>query len=165
MTKPVHPPSNKTDKPRLLVCQNRRAKHVLAIEDTYEAGIALVGTEVKSLRAGQAHLNEAYVQIVNGQVVLIGGHIGEYSHGNQFNHAPTRSRKLLLNAREIAKLTQKIGHKGYTALPLSLYFNGRGIAKLEFGIGRGKGDVDKRHDIRDKEAVREVARVLRQRNR
>jgi SsrA-binding protein len=125
----------------------------------------LVGTEVKALRAGLAHLNEAYVQIVGGNAVLIGGHIGEYSHGNQFNHAPSRSRRLLLNRKEIDKLERRLAQGGATALPLSIYFDGRGRAKLEVGVGAGQSHRDRRQDIKAREADREVARVLQRRNK
>lgn len=152
-------------KKKILVCQNRRAKHDIVIEDRMEAGMVLVGTEVKALRAGRAHLNEAYVQIVSGNAVLIGGHIGEYSHGNQFNHAPSRSRRLLLNRTEIDKLERRLGQGGVTALPLSIYFDGNGRAKLEVGVGRGKTHSDRREDIKARDADREVSRALQSRNR
>lgn len=163
MAKPVLPAA--TAQSKKLVCQNRRAKHDIVIENTFEAGLVLVGTEVKALRAGLAHLNEAYVQIVGGNAVLIGGHIGEYSHGNQFNHTPSRSRRLLMNRSEIDKLERKLGQGGITALPLSIYFDGRGRAKLEVGIGRGKSHSDRRQDIKTRDADREVARALQSRNR
>lgn len=147
--------------PRTLICENRKARHTLAIEETMEAGIVLVGTEVKALRAGRAHLSEAYVQVVGGHVMLIGGHIAEYSHGNQFNHQPTRSRRLLLHRRQIEQLSMRLERQGYTALPLELYFNEVGLAKLSFGVGRGKGARDKRDDIKSRDADREVARALR----
>lgn len=144
-----------------VVCVNRRASHLLAIDEELEAGLVLAGTEVKALRAGHAHLSEAYVQVVGGQAVLVGGHIGEYSHGNQFNHEPGRSRRLLLHRRQVDKLMVQLGREGYTALPLRLYFNERGLAKLAFGVGRGKGHADKRQDIKAREAERDVARALR----
>lgn len=148
-----------------LVCQNRRARHDIAIEDRFEAGLVLVGTEVKALRAGLAHLNEAYVQITQGNAVLIGGHIGEYSHGNQFNHTPSRARRLLLNRKEIDKLERRLGQGGFTALPLSIYFDGRGRAKLEVGVGAGKTHADRRQDIKARDADREVSRALNSRNK
>jgi SsrA-binding protein len=150
---------------RSLVCQNRRAKHDIAIEQRFDAGMVLVGTEVKALRAGQAHLNEAFVQVSGGNAVLINGHIGEYSHGNQFNHAPLRERRLLLHQREIDKLADLLSQGGRTALPLAIYFDENGRAKLELGVGRGKGHVDRRQDIKAREADREIQRTLRQRNR
>jgi SsrA-binding protein len=159
------PPSGPGAQKKTLVCQNRRAKHDITIEERLEAGLMLVGTEVKALRAGLAHLNEAYVQIVGGNAVLIGGHIGEYSHGNQFNHAPSRSRRLLLNRKEIDKLERRLAQGGATALPLSIYFDGRGRAKLEVGVGAGKSHRDRRQDIKAREADREVARVLQRRNK
>lgn len=146
---------------RTLICQNRRAHHDIAVEERLEAGLRLVGTEVKSLRAGLAHLNEAYVQVISGNATLIGGHIGEYSHGNQFNHEPSRSRRLLLNRKEVDRLHEKLAQGGYTALPLSIYFNARGRAKLEIGLGRGKTHGDRRQDIKARDAQREVDRVMK----
>ena len=159
------PPSGPGAQGKTLVCQNRRAKHDITIEDRLEAGLVLVGTEVKALRAGLAHLNEAYVQIIQGNAVLIGGHIGEYSHGNQFNHTPSRTRRLLLNRKEIDKLERRLSQGGVTALPLSIYFDGRGRAKLEVGVGAGKSHRDRRQDIKAREADREVSRVLHRRNK
>jgi SsrA-binding protein len=164
MAKPIPTPKSGTPS-RILVCQNRRARHNIAIEEKFDAGMVLVGTEVKALRAGQAHLNEAYVQIVSGNAVLIGGHIGEYSHGNQYNHAPSRSRRLLMHRREIDKLQMRLSQGSITALPLSIYFDGNGRAKLEVGVGPGKGHADRREDIKTREANREVARVMTERNR
>lgn len=163
MAKPTPPPAAPGRK--ILICQNRRAKHLIAIEDRFEAGMVLVGTEVKALRAGHAHLNEAYVQVVSGNAVLVGGHIGEYTYGNQFNHAPSRSRRLLLHRREIDKLQQRLAQGSVTAVPLSIYFDPRGHAKLEVGVGRGKTHADRREDIKSREANREIARVLTHKNR
>jgi SsrA-binding protein len=148
-----------------LICQNRRALHNFSIEERLEAGVVLVGTEVKALRAGKAHLNDAFVQIIKDEAMLLGGHIAEYSHGNQFNHTPVRSRKLLLHRRQIDKLYSRVHEKGYTAVPLSMYFNADGRVKIEIGVGRGKTAIDRRGDIKDREARREVERALRRNNR
>jgi SsrA-binding protein len=147
------------------ICQNRRALHNFAIEERLEAGLVLQGSEVKALRLGRAHLNDAYVQISRNEAVLLGGHIGEYAWANQFSHTATRSRKLLLHRREIDKLARSIREKGYTAVALSLYFTPGGHVKLEVGVGRGKSDVDRRHDLKAREADREMTRALRQKNR
>ena len=154
-------PRTSGNRARVRVCENRRATHVLQIEDRVEAGLKLVGTEVKSLRAGRAHLTDAYVQVMSGQATVIGMHIAEYSHGHHFNHPPTRSRRLLMHRKEIEKLEEKLTKQGYTALALELYFNESGIAKLLIGVGRGKGHRDKRDDIKAREADRDVARVMR----
>ncbi|HET6345180.1 MAG TPA: SsrA-binding protein SmpB [Myxococcota bacterium] len=148
-----------------LICQNRRALHNFAIDERLEAGVVLVGTEVKALRAGKAHLNDAYVQIIKGEAMLIGGNIAEYSHGNQFNHAPVRTRKLLLHRRQIDKIYSRVHEKGYTAVALSMYFNAAGRVKVEIGVGRGKTDVDRRVDIKAREARREIDRVMRRNSR
>lgn len=147
------------------ICQNRRALHNFAIEERLEAGLVLQGSEVKALRAGHAHLNDAYVQISRGEAVLIGGHIGEYAKATQFSHTATRSRKLLLHAKQIDKLARNIKEKGMTAVALSMYFSERGHAKLEVGVGKGKSEFDRRHDIKGREAQREVTRALRSKNR
>lgn len=147
--------------PRVTICTNRRAKFVLAVEQEIEAGVVLSGTEVKALRAGRATLTEAFVQVVRGEAVLLNANVAEYSHGNRFNHDPTRSRKLLLHRREIDKLAVRLGVEGYTAVPLALYFNEDGRVKLNFGVGRGKSHADKRQDIKAKDAARDVARALR----
>ncbi len=138
------------------VIDNRKARHSYEILETFEAGIALLGTEVKSLRAGKAHLDEAYARIDGGEVFLVGAHIAEYSHGNQLNHEPTRRRKLLLRKAQIRKLEASVKQKGLTLVPLKLYFNDRGLAKLSFGLCRGRKTVDKRHVERSREAAREL---------
>src|SRR4051812_31110639 len=124
------PATVKTAAERQLICQNRRARHDFAIEERLEAGMVLTGTEVKSCRAGKAHLNDAYVQIIGDEAVMMGGHIAEYTQGNRFNHEPARSRKLLLHRKEIDKLSVKLRERGYTAVPMSLYFKG-GRVKVE----------------------------------
>lgn len=159
-------PQNRTTKDgRQIICDNRRARHDYAIETRLEAGLVLTGTEVKACRAGKAHLNDAFVQVVNDEAVLIGGHIEEYAQGNRFNHTPQRSRKLLLHRREIDKLFVSIREKDMSVVPLTLYFNPEGRIKVELGVGKGKSRIDKRQDIKGREAKREIERTLRSRNR
>ena len=146
------------------ICQNRRARHDYALTETLEAGVVLQGTEVKACRAGHAHLNEAYVQVVRREAMLIGGYIGEYAQGNRFNHPTDRSRKLLLHRQQIDRLQVALNQKGCTAVPLSLYFRG-GRVKLSFGVGTGKRQVDKRHSLKARETQRDMDRALRGRNR
>ena len=133
----------------------RRAQHEYEIEDTYEAGIALQGTEVKSLRAGHAVINEGYLVITDDEAWLHQVQIPEYSHGNRENHSPKRKRKLLLHHREIQSIKRKIQQQGYSALPLSIYFKGHRV-KVEIGIGRGKKLYDKRQSLKEKSSRREL---------
>ena len=144
---------------RKLVARNKKARHDYAVLDTYEAGIVLVGTEVKSLRAGRASLVDGYAQIADGEVWLHGVHIPEYTQGTWTNHDPRRKRKLLLHRDEIAKLIGKTREGGLTLVPLSLYFRD-GKAKVEIALARGKRSYDKRLDLARRDAGREVARVL-----
>jgi SsrA-binding protein len=148
---------------RRIVAENRRARHDYFIEQTYEAGIALTGTEVKALREGKANIKEAYASPENGGVWLINANIPEYSRGNRMNHEPKRPRKLLLRQSEIAKLTVAVQKKGYTIAPLKLYFNERGLAKLEIGLAIGKKTVDKRDTIKERDWSRQKQRLLRDR--
>ncbi|HSK92682.1 MAG TPA: SsrA-binding protein SmpB [Candidatus Angelobacter sp.] len=136
---------------------NRRARHDYAIEETLEAGIALTGTEIKSVRAHKVNIAEAYVRIERGEAWLIGAHIAEYAQGNRYNHAPTRTRKLLLHRDQIAELVGLQGAKGLTIVPLKLYLT-RGVAKLEIGVGRGKKAHDKRRTIAERDMRRELQR-------
>jgi SsrA-binding protein len=145
-----------------IVADNRKARHNYFIKDTYEAGIMLTGTEVKSLRTGAASLGESYAQIKNGEVYLINAHIPEYLQANRFNHAPRRPRKLLLHAREITKLSDAVNKQGMTVVPLRLYFNDRGIAKVELGVAQGKKMADKRQTEKDRSWQRDKARLLRE---
>jgi SsrA-binding protein len=145
-----------------IVADNRKARHNYFIKDTYEAGIMLTGTEVKSLRTGAASLGESYAQIKNGEVHLINAHIPEYLQANRFNHAPRRPRKLLLHAREITKLSDAVNKQGMTVVPLRLYFNERGIAKVELGVAQGKKMADKRQTEKDRSWQRDKARLLRE---
>lgn len=144
-----------------IAAQNRKARHNYFIEETLEAGIMLLGTEVKSLRAGQGNLNDAYAAEQNGELYLLNAHIPEYKYGNRNNHAPRRSRKLLLRARELAKVFSSIAREGMTAVPLSIYFNDRGMAKVELGLAKGKKQHDKRASIKERDWNREKARAMR----
>lgn len=146
-----------------LIADNRRARHDYHIEDVMEAGIMLTGTEVKALREGKATIKEAYATPEKGAIWLINANIPEYSAGNRENHEPKRPRKLLLHAREIAKLTQAVERKGYTIAPLKLYFNDRGIAKVEIGLALGKKAADKRDTEKQRDWAREKGRLLRAR--
>lgn len=138
---------------------NRRARFSYEIQETIEAGISLMGTEVKSIRDGQANIKEAYADIRGGEVFLVGAHISPYEQGNRFNHEPLRDRKLLLNANEIKRLTGKVQEKGLTLVPLRLYLKGR-LIKLQLGVGRGKKLYDKRETIKQRDQEREVEREL-----
>lgn len=143
-----------------IIAKNRKAYHDYHIEDTYEAGISLAGTEVKSLREGKANLKESYVIIKNNEAFLFGCHISPYSHGNLQNHEPLRTRKLLLHRKEIDKLWSNISQKGLTVVPLKLYFK-NGKAKLEIGLAKGKKHYEKRESIKEREANREIERHLK----
>ncbi|HJP13545.1 MAG: SsrA-binding protein SmpB [Nitrospinota bacterium] len=147
-----------------IIADNRRARADYTIEETFEAGIALTGTEVKSLREGRANLKESYGDVVGGEVWLVGCHISPYTHGNVNNHEPTRRRKLLLHKYEINRLFGKTQEKGLTLVPMKMYFN-RGRAKLELGLGRGKRHGDRRQELKERAVNREVARELSNRNR
>lgn len=140
---------------RKIITTHRRARHDYHISETFEAGLVLQGTEVKSLRDGHASLKEAFVTAERGEAWLVGAHIREYSHGNINNHAPRRKRKLLLHAHEIEKIEQRINQKGFSAIPLALYFR-EGRAKLEFGLGKGKKLHDKRQAEKAKSAKRDM---------
>src|SRR5687767_11015921 len=145
------------------ICVNRQARHNYFIEETYEAGLVLVGSEVKSLRDGKANLKDGFARIQKGEPVLLNIHISSYPGANQFNHEPTRTRKLLLHAREIERLTGKTKERGFTLIPLKIYFkNGR--AKVELGLARGKKLYDKRETLRRKVAQREVERSIKARH-
>ncbi len=145
------------------VAENRRARYDYFIEDTYEAGIALTGTEVKSLRFGEGSIAEAYAEVKDSQVWLVNANIPEFSHGNRFNHEPKRPRKLLLHEREINKLHGAVAREGMTLVPLSIYFNARGRAKVELALAKGKKTHDKRESIKERDWKREQSRLLRDR--
>ena len=153
----------KKDDNRKVVAENRRARFDYAIADTLEAGIMLTGTEVKALREGKANIAESYAAPEEDAIWLINANIPEYSAGNRENHEPKRKRKLLLHKREIARLAQAVDRKGYTLVPLRLYFNDRGIAKLMLGIGEGKKAPDKRDTVKDRDWKRQQQRLLRDR--
>jgi SsrA-binding protein len=147
------------EKGRSVIAQNRRARHDYTVLDTYEAGIALMGTEVKSLRLGRASLVDAYATVEDGEVWLRGLHIPEYTQGSWTNHEPRRTRKLLLHRAEISRLIGKIREGGLTLVPLSLYFKD-GKVKCELALARGKKSYDKRSDLARRDADREVARAF-----
>lgn len=144
------------------VCVNRKARHDYFIEETYEAGLVLRGSEVKSLRDGKANLKDSYARVLNGEAFLLNAHISPYPAANQFNHEPTRTRKLLLRQQEIRRLAGKVQERGLTLIPLRLYFK-NGKAKVELGLARGKKLYDKREALRRKAAEREVERSLKSR--
>lgn len=145
-----------------IVADNRRAKFDYAIDTVYEAGIALTGTEVKSLRFGDGSIGDSYAEVKDGQVWLINSHIPEFSHGNRHNHEPRRPRKLLLSAREIKKMHGAVGREGMTLVPLSVYFNSRGRAKVELALAKGRKAHDKREHIKERDWKRDAARILRE---
>jgi SsrA-binding protein len=145
-----------------IICVNRKARHDYFIEETYEAGLVLKGSEVKSLREGKANLKDSYARIVRNEAFLLNVHISQYPAAHQFNHDPTRTRKLLLHKRQILRLGGKVAEKGLTLIPLKLYFKD-GKAKVELGLARGKKLYDKRESLRKKAAQREVERSLKSR--
>ena len=146
-----------------VVAENRRARFDYAIEDKYEAGIALTGTEVKALRSGEGSIAESYAEVSDEEVWLINANIPEFSHGNRFNHEPKRPRKLLMHQREISRLNGAITRQGMTLIPLSVYFNERGRAKVELALARGRKAPDKREYQKEKDWKREQGRLLRDR--
>jgi SsrA-binding protein len=150
------------EKGQQVIARNRRARHDYSIEDTFEAGVALTGTEVKSLRAGRASLTDGFAQVSDGEVWLHNVHIPEYTQGTWTNHTPRRIRKLLLHRKEIDKINAEIAEQGLTLVPLSMYFKD-GKVKVELGLARGKRTYDKRHDLARRDAAREVERALRRR--
>jgi SsrA-binding protein len=146
-----------------IAAQNRRARHDYIIEDRFEAGIILTGSEVKSLRGGRASIAEAYVSERGGELFLQGAHIPEYAAATHNNHEPRRLRKLLVRRRELAKLVGQVRRQGYTLVPLAIYFNPRGIAKLEVGLARGKRKGDIREDVKARDWERRKSKLLRER--
>ncbi|MFQ5897125.1 MAG: SsrA-binding protein SmpB [Candidatus Methylomirabilia bacterium] len=148
-----------------VVATNRRARHDYEILETYEAGLVLRGTEVKSLRERKANLKDSYGRVEGNEIWLVGCHISPYHHGTDANHVPDRKRKLLLSRKEINRLLGKTMERGLTLIPLRLYFTDRGRAKLELGLARGKKLHDKRRTIREREARREIDKALRGRLR
>ncbi|MBR6557872.1 MAG: SsrA-binding protein SmpB [Clostridia bacterium] len=147
-----------------IIAQNKKAYHDYFVEDKYEAGIALYGTEVKSLRAGAVNLKDCYCKIDKGELFVLGMHISPYEKGNVFNRDPLRVRKLLMHKKEIIRLMSKIGQQGLTLIPLSLYFSGSRV-KVELGLCRGKKLYDKRETAAKKDAAREIERASHERNK
>lgn len=151
--------------PAGVVADNRKARHDYAIEETFEAGIVLTGTEIKSVRAGKVNLRGSYARVFRDEVFLYEAHISPYEQsGTYFNHEPTRPRKLLLHRREIRRIDGLIRQKGMTLVPLKIYFKGR-RAKIELGVARGKKLYDKREDIAKRDAQRDIERVMKSRSR
>ena len=157
MPKPLAQPFDK----QKTVAENRRARYDYFVEDRFETGIALTGTEVKALRQGEGSIAESDAAVEGEEVWLINSHIPEYSHGNRLNHEPRRPRKLLLKRREIAKLHGAVNRQGLTLVPLSIYFNGTGRAKVELALARGKKVHDKRETVKERDWTREQQRLLR----
>lgn len=154
--------AKKQDDGQKVVSENRKARHNYAIESNLEVGMILTGTEVKSLRSGKATIAESYAQVKDGKVLLINATIPEYAGGNRQNHEPTRIRELLLKKREIANLYKATEREGMTLIPLKIYFNARGMAKMDLGVAKGKKLHDKREDDKKKDWARDKARLMRQ---
>lgn len=147
-----------------VIAQNKKAYHDYFIEDTFEAGIVLQGTEIKAIRAGRVNLKDSYAQIKNGEMFLIGMHISPYEQGNRYNHDPLRTRKLLLHRKEISKLIGETKEEGYSVVPVKLYLK-NGFAKVLIGLAKGKKKYDKREDLKKKEAKRDIERAFRDRQK
>jgi SsrA-binding protein len=158
----AHRPTVAKGQERTIIARNRRARHDYHIEDVVEAGLVLTGTEVKSLRAGRASLTDGFGQITDGEIWLHGVHIPQYTQGTWTNHEPRRVRKLLLHRKEIDRLASKTAERGLTLVPLALYFKD-GKVKVEMALARGKRTYDKRHDLAQRDAAREVERAFRRR--
>ncbi|OWK32355.1 SsrA-binding protein SmpB [Sphingomonas mucosissima] len=146
-----------------IVAENRRARFDYSIDTTYEAGIVLTGTEVKSLRFGEGSIAESYAEVSEGGVWLINSNVPEFSHGNRFNHEPKRPRKLLLHEREVRKLHGAVAREGMTLVPLMIYFNSQGRAKVELALAKGRKAHDKRDAIKERDWKREAGRLMRER--
>jgi len=142
---------------------NRKARHEYHIDETYEAGISLTGTEIKSIRAGKANLQDSFARVENGELMLYNMHISPYEQGNRFNHEPKRPRKLLMHKREIMRLLGQTREKGFSMIPLKLYFK-RGWVKIELALARGKKKYDKREDMATRDAKREIERAMKSKN-
>lgn len=143
-----------------VIANNRKAFHDYFIEDKFEAGLVLVGTEIKSIRKGSVQFKDAYVDIINNEAYIVGMHIAPYEFGNRFNHDELRDRKLLLHKLEIKKLSKSVQQKGYTIVPLSLYLS-EGKAKMEIALAKGKANYDKRQTLKEKDAKREIEKALK----
>jgi SsrA-binding protein len=155
------PPMARAPGEHRLAAQNRKARHEYFIEETLEAGLALTGSEVKSLRAGRGNINEAYAAARGGEIWLLNAHITEYAQAREGGHEPRRARKLLLKKREIAKLSGAVQREGMTLVPLKIYFNARGIAKAELGLAKGRRKHDKREREKERDWERQKARLVR----
>ncbi|HMQ93291.1 MAG TPA: SsrA-binding protein SmpB [Amaricoccus sp.] len=155
--------AQKPERPRKIVAENRKARHNYFIEDDLEAGIVLEGSEVKSLRTGKANIAESYASVEGGELWLINGYIPAYEQARAFGHDERRRRKLLVSKRELARLWQGIGREGMTLVPLRLYFNDKGRAKLQLGIAKGKKLTDKRETEKKRDWDRQKARLMRER--
>jgi SsrA-binding protein len=157
----VQPMGNRqSDKNNRVIATNRKARHRYAIEETLEAGLVLVGSEVKSLREGHVTFGDGYVEVRKGELWLANLHIHEYVFANRLNHEPTRGRKLLLKRNEIKRVVKRLEEKGYSGVPLQLYFKG-GRVKVEIGLGRGKRMADKRENVKAREAQRDIDRAMK----
>jgi SsrA-binding protein len=155
--------AKKRDDGSKMIADNRKARHAYAIDSVLEAGIVLTGSEVKSLRTGKATIGESYAQAKDGEIFLVNAYIPEYTQASRFNHEPKRTRKLLVRKSEIAKLSVAAQREGMTLIPLKMYFNPKGIAKLELGIAKGKKLHDKRESEKQRDWQRDKARLLRNR--
>jgi SsrA-binding protein len=153
--------SRKKDAAASSVAENRKAWHNFEIEDKFEAGVGLLGSEVKSLRTGQADLSGSYARIVNSECWLVGAKIAQYQLRGLAGHEPTRKRKLLLHKNEIRKINTKLAQRGFTLVPLRIYFNQKGLAKVEIALARGKRQYDKRHAIAEREQKKDVAQRMK----
>ncbi len=155
--------ANKSKDGRMVISTNRKARHDYFLEDTYEAGIVLVGSEIKSIRARNVNLREGFVQFKNGEVWLMNVHIADYKESGPYGHDPLRPRKLLLHRKEIERIMAKVAEKGYTLVPTLLYLS-QGRAKVEIALARGKKQYDKRQDMAKRDSQRQINRALRERN-
>ncbi|WP_251423030.1 SsrA-binding protein SmpB [Veillonella agrestimuris] len=144
-----------------LIADNRKARHDYHIHETYEAGIALTGTEIKSIRQGKLNLKDSFIRIHNGEMLLMGVHISPYEQGNRFNHEPERTRKLLMHRKEIDKLFGQVKEKGFSLIPLNFHFS-RGYVKVTVGLVTGKKNYDKRQDMAERDAKRDIAKRLKE---
>lgn len=147
-----------------VVAQNKKANHDYFIEETYETGIVLTGTEIKSIRAGKANIKDSFARIKNGEMFLWNAHISPYEQGNRYNHDPLRTRKLLMKKKEIIKLIGITKEQGYTLVPLKIYLK-NGFAKVLIGLGKGKKNYDKRESLKEKDAKRQIEKVFRERQK
>lgn len=143
-----------------IIAQNKKARHDYFIEETYEAGIKLVGSEIKSIRGGKVNLSDSYVTFKDGEAYVLNMHISQYKEANQFNHEETRTRKLLLHKHEILKLFSKTREQGYAVIPLKVYLEG-GLCKLEIGLAKGKKNYDKRHTLKEKDAQMRIKKAVK----